>query len=238
MSKVAIITGGTGGLGKSVCLAFLYAGYKVVTTYISDKELQDLKDATASFGDKISTIKTDVTDPKSLAELAEKTKKDHGCLDTLVCLVGGYGPGTFGDDISESFDKLMTLNAKSFLLTCNALVPLLSETERKEGEYGHIIAVAAKPALEGGKGIGIYAASKAAVVNLVKTLSIELLDKNICVNAIAPSTIDTPANRESMPKADPSKWVTPEQIAHAIVFLGTDYSGAVSGTVVPVYGKS
>lgn len=237
-NKIVLITGGTGALGKTVCQAFLAQGYQVAVTYRDDKEIRDLLDSVGDDKDRLDAWRVDVTDPSSLDELAYQIEKKHGMLSSLVCLVGGFTPGTFGDDIYEQFDKMMTLNAKSFLLTCDAVLPLLqaSVKQGKGKSYGTIVAVAAKPAVTPVKNLGIYAASKAAVVSLVKTMAVELLEENILVNAIAPSTIDTAANRKSMPKADPKKWVTPDQIAQTIFYLATQE--VTSGAIVPVYGKS
>ncbi len=238
ISPVAVITGGTGGLGKAVCKNFLDAGYHVVTTFYSDSELKDLLEYIGEAKSRLDALRIDVTDEASLDELAEKVKQKHGKLNVLLCLVGGFAMGTLGEEASQSFDKMMALNAKSFLLTCNALVPIMKETTKKTDNWGHIVAVAARPALEPTKNIGIYAASKAAVVSLVKTLSLELLANNITVNAIAPSTIDTAANRKAMPKTDFKTWVKPEQIAATLLFLTSTQAESTSGAIIPIYGKA
>jgi NAD(P)-dependent dehydrogenase (short-subunit alcohol dehydrogenase family) len=227
--KVAVITGGTGALGKAVTLALARAGYYVVVTYRDLDELSDLKKILGSMVDQLEAHEVDVTSAAALETFANGLKKKHGGITSVITLVGGFASGTLGDTVDQQFDKMMLLNAKSFLLTVNAMVPVLHGP-------ASIIAVAARPALEPVKNLGVYAASKAAVVSLVKTLAIELRDQDITVNAIAPSTIDTPANRVSMPKVDPNKWVTPDQIAQAIVYLATQRP--VSGTILPVYGKA
>jgi NAD(P)-dependent dehydrogenase (short-subunit alcohol dehydrogenase family) len=104
--------------------------------------------------------------------------------------------------------------------------------------YGKIINISSRPALKGSSGIGAYAASKAGVLNLTETIADEVKDYEINVNAILPSTIDTPANRRDMPDADFSKWVKPEEIARVIVFLASDNSKPISGAGIPVYGKA
>jgi NAD(P)-dependent dehydrogenase (short-subunit alcohol dehydrogenase family) len=239
MNKVAVITGGTGGLGKAVTRYFLENDFSVIVTYYSDKELKDLLEYVADHKKKLQALRINVTDEASLDELAGQVKAKHGQVDALVCLVGGFGPGTWGHEAAESFDKLFTLNTKSFLLTCNAIIPLMQKTKKdSDATWRHIVAVAARPALEPTKGIGIYAASKAALASLVQTLAIELLDDRVTVNAIAPSTIDTAANRKAMSKADPKKWVKPEQIAQTIYYLASDQSNATSGAIVPVYGRA
>jgi NAD(P)-dependent dehydrogenase (short-subunit alcohol dehydrogenase family) len=240
-TKVAVITGGTGGLGQAVTQTFLHTGYQVIITYRDDEELKQLLESVGEAKEQLDAVRVDVTDESSLEELAAKVEKKHGRLDAVVCLVGGFAMGTLGkpgENISQTFDKMMTLNAKSFLLTVSALSPLLQQTTKKYKGFAHVVAVAARPALEPTKGVGIYAASKAAVVSLVKTLALELFDDNITVNAVAPSTIDTLANRKAMPKADFKKWVKPEELAQSILFLSGDEANITTGTVLPVYGKA
>lgn len=238
LAKVAVITGGTGGLGKAVCRVFLDANYQVVTTYRDDNELKDLLEFVTDKKSKLSAYRINVTDEASLDELAARLEKKFGYLNDLICLVGGFAVDASG----ETFDKMMAINAKSFLLTTNALLPLMRKTRKNKkvrrelGEWGSIVAIASRPALEPTKGVGIYAASKAAVVSLVKTLAKELLSESITINAVAPSTIDTAANRKAMPKADFSTWVKPEEIAQTILFLAN--SKATSGAIVPIYGKA
>lgn len=237
--RVIVITGGTGALGSAVTKRFLMAEAQVVVTYRADDELRSLLDEVDEWRSQLTAVRVDVTDPASLDELANRLQKSPGKVDSLICLVGGFAPGTLGKDCDEIFDRMMILNAKSFLLTCDALVPLMTNrTKADKDAWRQIIAVAARPALEPVKGLGSYAASKAAVVSLVKTLAVELLDQYITVNAIAPSTIDTAANQKAMPKADHKKWVKPSTIAETIFWLASNEAQATSGTVVPVYGKA
>jgi len=104
--------------------------------------------------------------------------------------------------------------------------------------YGKIVNISSRPALKGSTGVGAYSASKAGVLNLTETIADEVKNYDINVNAILPSTIDTPANRRDMPNADFSKWVKPEEIARVIVFLASDNSKPISGAAIPVYGKA
>lgn len=238
MNRLAVITGGTGGLGKTVTAAFLKANYDVIITYRVDDELRDLLESIEDRS-RLDAVRVDVTDEASLDELAQRVHKRQQPIDALICLVGGFAMGTLGDEAAATFDKMMLLNTKSFLLTCNALVPLMKPTKKeKKPVMRQIIGIAAKPALEPTKNIGIYAASKAAVASLVRTLAKELLTDHITVNALAPSTIDTPANRKAMPKANPADWVTAEQLAETLLFLCSEGGSTISGTIVPVYGRS
>lgn len=229
MAKVVVVTGGTGALGQSVVKQFIAHDFQVVVTYRVAAELEALQTSLGDQRRRLDAYMVDVTNELQLRQWAKELQQTYQQIVGLVSLVGGFASGTIGENLTESFDKMMTLNAKSFLLTANALLPLISRP-------GAMVAVAAKPALEPAKNLGLYAASKAAVVSLVKTMALELRDQDIVVNAVAPSTIDTPANRQAMPKANPTDWVAPDDIAQAIFYLVTQRP--TSGAVLPVFGKS
>ncbi len=127
----------------------------------------------------------------------------------------------------------MNMNLKSVFLCSKAVLPQMIKQN-----YGKIINISSRPALKGVAGVGAYSASKAGVLNLTETIADEVRDYDINVNAILPSTIDTPANRRDMPEADFSKWVKPEEIARVMVFLASDDSKPISGAGIPVYGKA
>jgi NAD(P)-dependent dehydrogenase (short-subunit alcohol dehydrogenase family) len=128
---------------------------------------------------------------------------------------------------------LLNLNARPVFIASRAVVP----TMLGQGA-GKIVNVAARAALSAASNQGAYAASKSAVVRLTETMAAELRHQGINVNCVLPGTIDTPQNRQSMPKADHSRWVQPEAIADVIVFLASDAAREVNGAVVPVYGRS
>lgn len=236
MKKTIVVTGGTGALGQAVTMELLARDFNVVVTYLDESEWQALTEAVGT-NQQLDGYEVNVTDQLSLRQFAVQLESKHPSIAGLVCLVGGYAPGTFGDAIDQTWDKMMTLNGKSFLLTVNTLLPLLKSSASAES-FSHIVGVAARPALEPAVGLGIYAASKATIVSLVGTMAKELRDDFVTINAIAPSTIDTPANHHSMPKADTSRWVKPEQIANTIAYYLSDASAATSGTVIPVYGRA
>jgi NAD(P)-dependent dehydrogenase (short-subunit alcohol dehydrogenase family) len=128
---------------------------------------------------------------------------------------------------------MLAMNVKTAFVTTRAVVPGM--IARKAGR---IVNVTARPALVGGAGVGAYAISKAGVATLTRVLADEVREHGITVNAIAPSTIDTPANRAAMPDADHEAWVKPELIAATLVFLASDAAGATSGAIIPVYGRA
>ncbi|MEX1051703.1 MAG: SDR family oxidoreductase, partial [Gemmatimonadales bacterium] len=149
-------------------------------------------------------------------------------LDVLAALVGGFATGPLTDTSVEDFEKMLSLNATTAFAAARACVPRM-----RERKHGRIVLVGAVPALDrGAKEMSAYSASKAAVVNLMESLSKELVADHITVNAVVPTTIDTPANRASMPDADTSTWLTPDEIAEVIGFLASDAGGIVTGTAV------
>jgi NAD(P)-dependent dehydrogenase (short-subunit alcohol dehydrogenase family) len=232
-NRIAIITGGTGALGKAVVLAFLEEGAKVVCTYIVDEELKHYPSLTENQKSNLAFIQADVTKEKSVAVTVQKTLERFGRIDILVNIVGGFTYAKVIGITEKVWDSMMKINLKSTFLCSKAVLPHMIRQN-----YGKIINISSRPGLKGSAGVGAYAASKAAVLNFTETIADEVRDYEINVNAILPSTIDTPANRKSMPEADFSKWVKPEKIARIIIFLASDDSKPISGAGIPVYGKS
>jgi NAD(P)-dependent dehydrogenase (short-subunit alcohol dehydrogenase family) len=231
--RIAIITGGTGALGRAVVLAFLEEGAKVACTYIVDKELEQSSSLIKNYESNLVFVQADVTKEKPVAETVQKTLERFGRIDILVNIVGGFAYAKVLDTDEKIWDSMMNVNLKSTFLCSKAVLPHMIKQS-----YGKIINISSRPALKGSSGVGAYAASKAGVLNLTETIADEVRDYEINVNAILPSTIDTPVNRRDMPEADFSKWVKPEEIARVIVFLVSDDSKAISGAGIPVYGKA
>lgn len=232
-NKIAIVTGGTGALGKAITVAFLEEGAKVVCTYIVDKEKKQCLSLTSKHKDKIVFIKADVTKKKDVFNMITNTTRKFKRVDILVNVVGGFAFSYIKDTDEKTWDLMMRLNLKSAFLCSKYVLPRMIEQN-----YGKIINISSRPALKGSAGVGAYSASKAGVLNLTETIADEIKDYEINVNAVLPSTIDTPANRKDMPEADFSKWVKPEEIARVILFLASDDSKPISGAGIPVYGKA
>lgn len=231
-NKVAIITGGTGALGRSVIGRFIYNGAFVTSTYIVKREqyecLKLIDDNT-----KCNFIKADVTNEKEVKNLVGVTLKNNNRIDFLINIVGGFTDGAIVDTDEKIFDKMINMNLRSTFLCCKNVIPHMIKNK-----YGRIINIAARPALKGMAGTSVYGASKAGVLNLTQSIAEEVKQFNINVNAIIPGTIDTPANRKAMPKAKFSNWVKPESIADVITFLCSEGAKDINGAAIPVYGKS
>jgi NAD(P)-dependent dehydrogenase (short-subunit alcohol dehydrogenase family) len=151
-------------------------------------------------------------------------------------IAGAWAGGADVANTDErTWDFMMNVNLKSMFLCCKAVLPFMIKQN-----FGRIVSVASRAAVEKRwrAKSAAYGVSKAGVVVLTEAIAEEVKDYNINVNCILPSTIDTPANRRNLPKADFSKWVSPKDIAEVIVFLLSDASGTISGAAVPVYGKA
>ncbi len=233
--RIAIVTGGTGGLGRAVLRELAMEGAKVTTTYIYDSELEHLQKETPPELLKIIAInKTDVLKREEVEKLVAAVVKESGRIDILVNLVGGYKGGINLPETDEkTWDLMLELNLRSAYNCCRAVVPYMIGQK-----YGKIVSVAARTGLEPSPGDAAYAAAKAGVIALTRSLSEEVKLNNVNVNAILPSVIDTEANRRDMPEEDFSVWVRPDEIARVIAFLVSDDATAITGGAIPVYGKS
>ncbi|MBI5378547.1 MAG: SDR family oxidoreductase [Nitrospirae bacterium] len=231
--QIVIITGGTGGLGQAVTRAFLTEGARTVVTYQVDAEIEALLPVIGDLRDRNLLMKTDVTDEASVRKLVDQVVSLWGRIDVLVNLVGGFAPGTVADSPWETWERMLALNLRSAVL-CSREVLSQMQSQRR----GVIINTASLAAYRGGAGIAAYAVAKEAVRKFSEILAEEVRAQGIRVNAILPGTIDTPANRQAMPEADPNDWVPPEEIASAILFLASEDARAVKGASLPVFRKA
>lgn len=229
--KVVVVTGAAGALGKGVFEHFAGLDARVVALDYSEDLLNS---AFPTRDERHRYLPVDLTSAESCTEVFEAVIADMGQIDVLCNVAGGF---LMGEPVHETSDKtwdfLMNLNTRSILNTAQVVVPhMLSQGG------GKIVNVAAGAATRGMALMGVYSASKAAVMRITEAMAAELREDSINVNAIMPSMIDTPRNRQDMPDADFSKWVPPSQLASVIGFLASDAAGAVHGACVPVDGLS
>ncbi len=231
--KVALVAGGTGGLGRAVSLAFLAAGAGVVVTYRKPEEFAALRLAAAADAPALEGHAVDVTAEAAVAEFVAGIVSRHGRLDAVVNTIGGYAGGIKLWELeTKTFDAMLSLNLRSGFTLARAVVPLMLKQQ-----YGSFVNVAAKAAFDHAAGAAAYAASKAAAVALMDSLAADLRGSGVRVNSVLPGIIDTAANRQAMPGADFAFWPKPEDIAQAIVFLSSDAAKTIHGAAVPVYGN-
>jgi NAD(P)-dependent dehydrogenase (short-subunit alcohol dehydrogenase family) len=232
--RVVLVAGASGNLGQAIARAFHAAGANLVLLDRAPDRLPQLFPELASSPDHLLLGSVDAADAESVECAVQSALERFGRIDVLTNAVGGYRAGTpVHETALATWDFMLNLNARTAFVLSRAVVPSMVA----QGS-GKIVHVAARAALAGVAKAAAYSASKAATVRLVESLAAELRQASINVNCVLPGTIDTPQNRESMPRADQSRWVLPEAIADVILFLASDAARAVNGAAVPVYGKS
>jgi NAD(P)-dependent dehydrogenase (short-subunit alcohol dehydrogenase family) len=229
-SRTVVITGGTGSLGIAVVGALIAAGAACHVPYRTETEARTFPHRSH----KQVTLypQTDLTDEDAVAHLYQQIPD----LWASIHLAGGFTPGRIAAAGKSVLASQFDVNVMTCYLCCrNAVMAMAAHSAG-----GRIVNVAARPALEwrSGAGMTAYAASKAAVAALTVALAEEVVRDNVLVNAVAPSILDTPANRKAMPKADHAVWPKVEDVAQTILFLASPANVVVRGAVVPVYGKT
>jgi NAD(P)-dependent dehydrogenase (short-subunit alcohol dehydrogenase family) len=215
--RTVLVTGGAGGLGRSVVAALVAGGWRVVVPVTTDTDL----------GAGVSTVIADLTDPDDVARAIRAAEPP---LKAVVNLVGGFAAGQPVETTPlAEFEQLFRLNLRPTYLVTQAALPKL-----KEAGGGSIVCTGSAAALNPFAGASGYVASKAAVIAFAKTVAEEGKADRIRCNAVLPTMIDTPANRDAMPEREWAKLVPPEQIAEVIAFLCGDHSAAVTGTAIAV----
>jgi len=223
-----VVTGGTGALGSAVVGALLQASAVCHVPYLHAGEAERFPHRDHP---KVKLVGgTDLTDEAAVARLYEGVPR----LWASIHLAGGFAMSSVAKTGKADLMKQIDLNLVTAFLCCSAAVRAMADTG------GRIVNLAARPALEwrSGSGMAAYTASKAAVAALTAALAEEVVKTGIMVNAVAPSIMDTPANRAAMPKADFSEWPKVEEVAATILFLASPDNRVSRGAVVPVYGKS
>jgi NAD(P)-dependent dehydrogenase (short-subunit alcohol dehydrogenase family) len=232
--QIVLISGANGNLGSAVARAYADAGASLILLGRSRERVeQALPDLQGHEGVLIAPG-TDVTDPQAIDEMLQIALKHYERIDVLANTVGGYrGGSAIHETDVKGWDNMLDLNARSAFLLSRAIIPVMLEAGA-----GKIIHTASRAAVAGSPEAGSYAASKAALVSLTDTLALELKGSGINVNCILPGTIDTPENRQAMPKADHTRWVKPEAIARVFLFLSSADAAPLHGAHLPVYGLS
>ena len=231
-NQVILVTGPAGNLGSAVVKKFQSDGARMFLIDHRPGRLSSLYPQLAKNPEHLLIPGVDLRDNNQVDTAIQLAIKTLGRIDCLVHTAGGFQMGEKVHEISpESWDHLMDLNLKTLLNTSRSVIPHMLKQK-----HGKVITVGAKPALAGKAQMGAYSAAKAGVVRLTETMAAELKTQGINVNCILPGTIDTPQNRQAMPKADHSRWVTPESLAEVVYFLCSQGAKDIHGALIPVYG--
>lgn len=229
--SVYVVTGGTGALGGSVVRRLIARGDRLAIPYRGGhafSELLSIGSTDALFG-----AVADMSDAASARRFCDAAAERFGRIDGAALLAGAYaGSSTFEAAPQSEWSEMLSANLQSVYASCRALVPQLL----KGG--GSVVTIGSRTAAAGGAGAAAYAVSKTAVVALTRALALENEPRGIRFNSVEPGTIDTPANRAAMPKADFSEWTPPDQIAEVIAFLLSPASAPISGATIPVDGRA
>ena len=222
--KVIVVTGALGALGKVVAEVALARGARVAGVDFGTSQI-------AATPDRIEFGGVDLSDAAQAKKAIDAVALHFGKIDALINIAGGFAFETVAEGDPKTWQRMYALNVLTALNASRSAISYLAASPA-----GRIVNIGAMGALQAGSGMGPYAASKAGVHRLTEALSAELKGK-VTVNAVLPSTIDTPANRASMPKADFAKWVRGEELANVILFLASDEASAVTGALLPVNGR-
>src|SRR6478672_10762294 len=218
--RVVLITGGSGALGQTVAPACVRAGAHVITV--------DRHPPAAQVAG-MTAMQADVTDEVDVRRLVNEVIRETGRIDGLVNLVGGFAMGRVEETDAALWHRMLTMNLTAAFLLSKEVLPGMVERGA-----GRIVHVAARAAVEPFPGAAAYIVAKSGLVALIRTLSLEQAGSGVTVNGILPATIDTAANRASMPNADTSKWVKPESIAQLVMVLISPEAGQLNGALIPI----
>jgi NAD(P)-dependent dehydrogenase (short-subunit alcohol dehydrogenase family) len=224
--KILAVTGSNGALGQAVAVTLSgYGARLALLDHAPEASLAPPAGASHYGG-------IDLTDADAARSVMQRIVKDTGRLDGLINLAGGFRWEKLAGGALDSWDAMYKINLRTAVSSCQAAVPYLLQAGG-----GRIVNVGAMGAVKAAAGMGAYAASKAGVAQLTQALADELKDRGITVNAILPSTLDTPRNRLDMPDADFTRWVAPSEAAEVIAFLVSSEARAITGALIPVVGR-
>jgi NAD(P)-dependent dehydrogenase (short-subunit alcohol dehydrogenase family) len=228
--KTIVVTGGFGALGRVVAEVAAARGASIAVLDYAPAPPEGLAERLGPKALMIGglDLSSAVVATKAMADVKAK----FGRLDALLNIAGGFQWETVEGGKDDAWERMYALNLTTTLNASRAALPYLIESGA-----GRIVNVGAQSALHAASGMGPYAASKSAVHRLTEALANELKEKGVTVNAVLPSTIDTPMNRRDMPKADFNRWVAPADLVAVMLFLASDEAKAVTGALIPVSGR-
>jgi NAD(P)-dependent dehydrogenase (short-subunit alcohol dehydrogenase family) len=235
MSTSIVVTGAAGGLGPTLVRFLIERGDRVAAIG-SPRSADPLRTLQQQLGSKCIGIAMDVNSPAEWERALARMDKEIGAPWGAALLAGGYKGGRPFHEADEAvWQNMLSVNLETARRSLQALLPGM--VQRRAGS---IVAVGSQVIERPWKGAGsaAYTAAKSAVVGLARAVAAEVLKDNVRVNAVLPSTIDTPTNRTAMPRADTTGWVSPESLSQVIGFLLSEASRDISGAALPVYGRA
>lgn len=232
--QVFIVTGAAGNVGSALTRLLLTRGARGVVGVDARAEALEPAQLGLSDATRYAALPvTDLADAAAAAAMVSDAIARFGRLDGLAQTVGGFAMAPFEEQDAAMWSRMLHVNLLTTASAFRAAVPALRRAGR-----GSLVAIGAIAALGAPAGMAAYAAAKSAVLRLVESAAQELKAEGIRANAVLPGTIDTPQNRAAMPGADPSRWVTPAQVAAAMAFLLSEDAAGVTGALLPVTGRS
>ncbi len=236
MTDVALVTGAAGALGSEVARTLSKRGDKIVLVDGAGARAR-LEQLAASLPGAC-VVAGDITDDGTWSEAMPRIERELGAAPSLAALIAGAwrgGAPLYEEKSDDTWKTMMTANVETVHRSLVRLLPAMVARKR-----GSVVVVGSRVVEQPwtSAGSAAYAASKSAVVALARAVAAEVLESGVRVNAILPSTMDTPANRAAMPKADPARWVSLESAAGVVAFLLSDAARDISGAALPVYGRA
>jgi NAD(P)-dependent dehydrogenase (short-subunit alcohol dehydrogenase family) len=230
VASITIVTGGTGALGQAVTRRFLADGASVAVPWVVPGERDSLVERLMpDERPRVLLEECDVIDPAAMERFVARVTRDLGAIDVLVTTVGGFAGGDLASTDLASWERMLRLNLTSVFVAARSVVPRMVARG-----YGRVVTVASRAVVPPTGGFIGYTVSKAGVITLTQALAAETRGSGVTINAVLPSTMDTPANRAAMPDADPASWVPVERVAEAIAFLARRESSEISGTLLAI----
>jgi NAD(P)-dependent dehydrogenase (short-subunit alcohol dehydrogenase family) len=228
--RVAVVAGGTGALGQAVTLRLLADGATVAVPYAVEEERQRLAQrVTDAARQRLVLQPVDVLDVKAMTTFAEGVVAARRTIDILVAGVGGFAGGSLLETTPETWKRMLDLNLTSVFSVAKAVVPAMARAR-----YGRVVVVASRAVVPPAGGFIAYTVAKAGAIAFTQALAQETRSDGITVNAVLPSTMDTPANRAAMPDSDRKGWVPVEAVADAIAVLAREASAHITGTLLAI----
>lgn len=222
----AIITGGTGALGRTVCQALLEQGITVHASYLLEKELKTLPDSFRN-NPKFCLSRVDLTQEDAVMDWFDSI----GRFRILVNIAGGFAMAPIVETTSDAWRRMQDMNVTTVFNCCREALRRFASDD-----HGRIVNIGAFAALNPPGGLSAYTTAKAAVMNLTRALAEETLHVTTTVNALLPTVMDTLANREAMPDANPAEWVPTGAVADAILYLTQRDTWPITGALLPLRG--